>query len=209
MKKQQITWAPKLVDIKNIMPTPVNYKIRNALGAERLKLSLAEFGIAGTVVCNWGKKFGDTSKVILIDGNSRLEEEKEKGTKQLWVSLPNRLFTPAEFSKMTKVFDASKAGDVDYERINADKGSTKDFLEKYHLPIPKEKLDKLGAKQLNDYKEVKPDATKKDLENVFLVQLFFTEKEHKLFREKEQQLQKKYKTKDTTRTILKMIQNAK
>ena len=203
LKNNRIQWTPRLVDINKIKPTPVNYKIRNALGAERLKEMLKSFGIAGTVVVD--------TNMVLIDGNSRVEEEKAAGTKKLWVSYPDRKMTSKEFAEMSALFDFAKAGDVDTERIQGDLGKTKDFYKRFNMEIPKRMLDKLGAKQLNDYKaekKEKKDATlpEQNLAGIMLVQLFFSEKQHAEFRELEELWMKKFKSKRTEETILKVMQ---
>ena len=123
-----ITWSPKLVDINKIKPTPVNYKIKNALGAERFKESLKNFGLAGTIVCN--------TDLTLIDGNSRLEEMKARKEKKIWVSVPDRKLSQKQFTEMSAIFDYSTAGDVDIKKIERDLGTSKDFLERYSMVVP-------------------------------------------------------------------------
>lgn len=137
---KKIKWKTIVVKTDLIDPSPTNYKIANKLGAERLKQSLKEFGLAGSVICNPGKK----GRYVLIDGNSRLLEAKEDGEKTLNVSIPNRLLTPKEFLKMCKVYDLSKAGDVDEARIANDPGTTNDFFKNYNMPIPASRLNALG-----------------------------------------------------------------
>ena len=88
----KITWRTIKIKIDLIDPSPTNYKIANELGKERLKQSLKEFGLAGSVICNKVK-----GRYVLIDGNSRLLEAKEAREKYLNVSIPNRPLTQKEF----------------------------------------------------------------------------------------------------------------
>lgn len=212
MKTKTIEWRSKFVAVTQIKPTPVNYKIRTALGFERLKTSLAKFGLAGTVVCN--------TDLTLIDGNSRLEQCKEKGIKQIQVSIPNRKLTPQEFKEMSAMYDMAKAGDVDTERIEGDLGKTKDFYEKWNLTVPKRLLDKIGKAQVQEYqdtKKAKKAEIKKEqatspetnLNDFVVVQLYFNQKQSDEFRKHEERLLKKFKLRSTTELMLKLVQITK
>lgn len=140
MKK--ITWSAKEIDINLIDLSPKNWKLENALGLERFKQSVGEFGRAGTRVCNIGSK----GRFVLVDGNSNLADAKARGEKRTWISFPSRQLTQKEFEKMCKVFDLSKAGDVDEAGIANDKGTSNDFFKAYNMPIPASRLESLGAK---------------------------------------------------------------
>lgn len=206
-----ITWKSIVVDVAKIKPTPINYKIRTALGYERLKTSLKKFGLAGTVVCN--------TDLTLIDGNSRLEQEKEKGTKRMTVSVPNRKLTPQEFKEMSAMFDFAKVGSVDEERINGDLGKTRDFYEKWNLTVPKKLLDKVGKAQVQEYQDNKQSKKKvkkaekvsneQNLNDIVVVQLFFSNKQSDEFRKHEERLLKKFKLRSTTELVLKLVQITK
>lgn len=135
----KITWNTIRVKVDLIDPSPTNYKIANELGKERLKQSLKEFGLAGSVICNKVK-----GRYVLIDGNSRLLEAKEAREKYLNVSIPNRPLTQKEFVKMCKVYDLAKAGDQDENRIAAETDD-KHFYKQYNLPVPARLLDTLGS----------------------------------------------------------------
>lgn len=209
---QTITWKSIVVDVAKIKPTPTNYKIRTALGYERLKTSLKKFGLAGTVVCN--------TDLTLIDGNSRLEQEKEKGTKRMTVSVPSRKLSPQEFKEMSAMFDFAKAGTVDEERIEGDLGETKDFYEKWNLTIPKRFLDKIGKAKVQEYektkdikkrlKESEKVGTEQNLNDIVLVQLLFRgQAQAEVFRRHEERLMKKFKTRSTTETVLKVYESVK
>lgn len=208
---QTITWKSIVVDVQKIKKTPVNYKIKTALGHERLKTSLAKFGLAGTVVCN--------TDFTLIDGNSRLEQEIKKGTKRIAVSVPNRKLTPNEFKEMSAMFDFAKAGEVDSERIEGDLGKTKDFYEKWNLTIPKKLLDKVGKAQVQEYQDNKQSKKKlkeeekvsgeQNLNDIVVVQLFFSNKQSDEFRKHEERLLKKFKLRSTTELVLKLVQITK
>lgn len=137
----EIKWKSVQVKVKDIDPTPKNYKIANALGKERLHLSLKKFGLAGNVVLNYGAK----GRWVLIDGNSRLIEAKEKGEKMIWASIPNKALNPKEFKEMSAMFDYAKAGDVDEDAIKQDLGTSKDFFNQWGMQVPASMLDKLGA----------------------------------------------------------------
>jgi hypothetical protein len=202
MKKDStITWTTKLVAIEKIKSTPKNYKIKNALGAERLKTSLAKFGLAGTVVCN--------TDLTLIDGNSRFELMKLKKDKFIEVSVPSRKLLPKEFSEMSAMFDFAKAGEVDIERIQGDLGTTKDFYKNWNIEPPLESLGHAG--HLKEMQKVKTNgksgAQKEEVvekiksTDMVLVQLFFTEKQEAEFRRIEDKLKKRFKQTTTTDTI--------
>ncbi len=203
-----IKWRSIEVLTAHIKPTEKNYKIRNALGRERLTQSLKLFGLAGNVVVN---PIGN-GKYMLIDGNSRLEQALEKSERKIWVSVPNRTLTPKEFTEMSAMFDVAKAGDVDMERIYGDLGKTKDFYDKWSQTVPKHLLDKLGVKQMKSYKDEKKDkkskstalkvSDDKNLNDIVMVQLLFKQHESEEFRAMEQKLMQKYKTKATHETVL-------
>jgi hypothetical protein len=190
-----INWTPKRVLLSKVRPSPVNYKIKNALGAERFKESLKQFGLAGTVVVN--------TDLTLIDGNSRLEEMAKRKLKHIWVSIPDRKLSPKEFAEMCAVFDYSVAGDVDIVSIERDYGDHTDFLKRYGMTVSMDKLKTLGAnakvaKFPEGKKGKEPETT-----DVKMVQLFFTVKQEEEFRRIEERLMRKLKTTNTTDTVLK------
>lgn len=205
-KKNTIEWASKLVNVADIKPTPNNYKIKTDLGKERLATSLKSFGLAGTIVLN--------TDLSLIDGNSRWEEAKAKGAKKIWASLPNRKLSAKEYHEMSAMFDFAKAGEVDLKRIEQDLGSTKEFYDKYKLSIPMAMLDKMGIKA-----EITPLAYPEgklvkasnlpEVGDIKMVQLFFSTKQESEFRTIEERLMKKFKTANTTDTVLKALKSIK
>ena len=204
MKNQSIEWISKKVAVLAIAPTPTNYKIKTALGKERLRESLKSFGLAGTVVCNYAKKFGDLNNLILIDGNSRREDAIEQGIKQIWVSLPSRLLTADEFREMSAMFDFAKASEVDMSKIEKDLGTKEAFYKKYHMEVPMELMEKLGANAPNikEQEEEKKITTAKD---EFMIVLYYDKKDMDIFRKIEAVVMKKYKTLSTSETVLKAL----
>jgi len=210
---KEIKWISREVFVANIAPTPKNYKIRNDLGLERLRASLKSFGLAGTMICNWSGKLGDTTKLVLVDGNYRREEALAKGEKKVWVSLPSRALSASEFKEMSAMYDYAKAGDVDIESINNDLGNTKDFYDKYHMQVPIEHLEKMGkGAKLPDkglqYSGGKKGEATEEVSDIRMVQLFFNEKQEAEFRKLEDKLRKKYKTQSTTDTVLRAVKQA-
>lgn len=203
----KITWSPKKVAVKDIKHTPNNYKIKTDLGRERLQASLKAFGLAGTVVCN--------TDLTLIDGNSRLIEARENGEKFIHVSIPNRKLTPKEFQEMSAMFDYAKAGEVDVERIQKEIGTTQDFYKKWGMEVPLELLNKLGnnrpASDLDDleYPDNGGTSSTAEVNDIKMVQLFFSEKQEAEFRKIEEKLKKKFKTESTTETVLKALKSIK
>lgn len=159
--KTKITWSAKEVSIALIDPSPKNWKLENALGLERFKNSVGKFGRAGTRVCNIGSK----GRFVLVDGNSNLKDAKARGEKKVWISIPSRQLTQKEFVEMCKVFDLSKAADVDEAGIANDPGTSNDFFKSYNMPVPASRLDSLGAKArvAIDVKEDKKKAIKESL----------------------------------------------
>lgn len=197
-----IIWKTKEVLVKDIKPTPNNYKIKTELGRSRLTNSLNKFGLASTVVVN--------TDLCLIDGNSRVEQAKERGIKKIEVSFPNRKLTPKEFSEMSRMYDFAKAGEVDLDRIKQDHGSAVKFYEEWGLEVPLQLLDKLGANTVVERAKGKDVVERAEVEDVvFKVELFFDQKEEKLFRKLEEQYARKFKTKSTTDTVLTLFKKFK
>lgn len=201
MKKLPITWASKLVSTNAIKETPNNFKIKNALGTERFRTSLKNFGLAGNVVCN--------TDMVLIDGNSRLAEAKEKNIKKIWVSLPSRKLGTQEFLEMSSLFDFAKSSDVDIERVEKEIFKTKDMYARWNMAVPMELLDSMGANA-----KVKPNGKKEEVEvieqpSTMKVELFFTPGQEQQFRKIEERLMKKFKTKSTTETVFKALKSIK
>lgn len=136
--------------VDRIDPTPNNYKIRNDLGMERLRHSLKKFGLAGTVVLNPTDPKGYLNpatykgRYILIDGNSRLDDVKEKKRTSVEASLPDRMLSPSEFKEMSAMFDYAKAGVVDEERIEQDLGTSKKFFDDWGMMVPARVLNTIG-----------------------------------------------------------------
>jgi hypothetical protein len=198
MKTKMITWSSRLVDLKDIKPTPNNYKIQTDLGRERLQQSLRQFGLAGTVVVN--------TDLVLIDGNSRIIEAKQKGMKKIWASMPDRKLTTREFNEMAALFDFAIAGEVDTERIKKDLGSSADFYRRWGFELPMELLEGMGAQSLNGLEFPKAPTKDDQVSDVKMVSLFFSDKQEKLFRIWEAAFKKKYKTESTTDTVFKALQ---
>jgi hypothetical protein len=159
------------------------------------------------VVCNWAKKIGDVKNIILIDGNSRVEDAREAGIKTIEASLPDRILTPAEYKEMSAMFDFAKAGEVDMDRIEEELGTTSDFFEKYKLEVPVNKLSQLGVKAGTGPAKGSVAAEGPVIEpDEFPVTLFFNKKHEALFRKCEDVLKKKFKSISTSDTVLKALQ---
>lgn len=152
-----ITWSSKRVLVAAIDPTPTNYKIKSDLGKERLRQSLKQFGLAGNAVCNYSLK---KDRFDLIDGNSRLEQAKEKKEKWMWISVPSRRLAPKEFKEMSAMFDFAKAGEVDVERIEQDLGTSKSFFDKWGMLVPMSVLDSIGKNAQVNANDFKPEKEK-------------------------------------------------
>jgi hypothetical protein len=203
-------WIVKEVNVSAIKPTPTNYKIKTDLGKERLAMSLKKFGLAGSVVCN--------TDLVLIDGNSRLLEAKEKGLKKIWVSMPKTKLSPKDFKEMSAMFDFAKAGEVDMERIEGDLGKTKDFFEQWKMNVPMYLLDKMGKNapiakypdQTNAGSKGKTNAASEiGVSDIKMVNLFFSDKQEREFRKMEEKLAKRFKTKTTTDTVYAALKSIK
>lgn len=198
--KKPIKWIPKEVQLTKIKPTPKNYKIKTDLGKERLQQSLKLFGLAGTVIVN--------TDFTLIDGNSRVEEAKERGEKKIWVSMPNRKLTPAEFEEMSAMYDFAKAGEVDTEGIVKRYGSKEDFFKRWgmtkEMAAVVGKMGKLAEQDL-EYPEEGEGKGKKmpEVSDIKMVQLFFSDKQEKEFRAIEEKLKKRFKVDSTTDVVFK------
>lgn len=205
--KSTIKWRAVEVLIANIKPTDKNYKIKTDLGMERFRQSVNSFGMAGAVVCNWTGKVGDTSALMLIDGNTRWQDALDKKEKKIWASVPDRKLTPAEFREFSAMFDFAKAGEVDMERIQQDLGKTEDFYKKYGIQIPMGMLGNMGknAPPMDklEYPEEGKQAAAPQVSDIKMVQLFFSEKQEAEFRKMEEKLKTKYKLGNTTDTVFK------
>lgn len=210
-----IEWASKKVKVVDIEPTPNNYKIKTDLGKQRFQQSLKKFGLAGNAVVNPKMKNGKhTGKYVLIDGNSRVEDAKEKGTKEIWVSIPNVPLTDKQFIEMSAMFDFAVAGDVDTERIKKDLGTTADFYNAWGWEVPMELLSGMGkapknavASQNLEYPGEKKGKTiaGQEVTDIKMVQLFFSQKQEEEFRKWEEKFGKKHKVEGTTNIVLKAI----
>lgn len=205
-KSAQIKWKSMEVLTKNIQPTEKNYKIKTDLGMDRFRQSVNSFGMAGNVICNWVKQVGDTTALMLIDGNTRLQDALEKKENKIWVSVPDRKLSPAEFKEFSAMFDFAKAGEVDMERIQQDLGKTKDFYDKWGMQVPMGLLDNMGknapAMDKLEYPE-EGQAAAPQVSDIKMVQLFFSEKQEAEFRKMEDKLKSKYKLNNTTDTVFK------
>lgn len=195
-----ITWTSILKPITWVKPTPVNFKIKNALGFERFKTSVKNFGRAGNVVCN--------TDGVLIDGNSRWEDAKDKKEKRIWCSIPSRKLTQKQFDEMSSLFDFAKAGDVDIEKIEQEIFKTADIYAKWNMPVPMNLLDSMGknAKIKPIEKTIKPLDIEEPVDQR-KVELFFTIAQEAEFRKMEEFYMKKFKTGSTMETVLKVFRN--
>ena len=210
LKAKPIKWNPKEMWLSKIKPTPNNFKIKNALGKERLSISMFLFGNASTVVVNTDGR--------LIDGNSRVEEERKinKGKDvKMWVMWPSRTLTAKEYKEFSAMFDYAQAGDVDVDRIKGELGKTADFYTSWKMEVPMRLLNKMGKKgsprdlsSLQYPKGATKETESGQAENSMMVQLFFTTSEEEKFRLMEEKIQRKYKTSDTTQTAIKAFQIA-
>lgn len=104
-KEKPIVWQPKLVKLEELRENLNNPKIITESGKKKLHKSLDKFGLAGTIVVN--------ADMTIIDGHSRKSEFMERGITEVWVSVPDRELTEAEYKEMNAVFDAARASDVD------------------------------------------------------------------------------------------------
>jgi hypothetical protein len=209
-KQGPIKWSSKEVETRLIDPTPNNYKIKTDLGKELLQTSLHKFGIAGNVIVNPTRN----GRYMLIDGNSRLIQARERGEKKLWVSVPNRTLTPKEFQEMSAMYDYAVAGQVDIERIKNDLGTSEDFRRDWNLKVPAAVLDKLGSRsqvvaETNGGGGKKTAEQAEEVPDVMVIQLAYTLKEEKEFRKIEERLAKKFKTVNTAQTVLRALKSIK
>jgi hypothetical protein len=207
---KQLTWKSREIKVSLIDPTPENYKIKTEQGRERLKQSLKQFGLAGTVVVNYHPT--KKGRFILIDGNSRRDEAIEKKEKTLNASVPSRPLTSKEFKLMSAMFDFAKAGEVDVERIRKELGKTSDFFAEWGMNVPMEMIDKIGKKGIVVAPKVKAKtvgAAEVGDSNVFMRNLFFNKKQADAFDKQMEKLQKKFKTTNVTDTVFKAVMKCK
>ncbi len=207
---RSIKWKSAIAKVAHVQETEKNYKIASDLGKQRLKESVDSYGRAGTVVCNWTGKVGDLTKLMLIDGNSRLKDAKEAGESTIWVSVPDRKLTPGEFKEFSAMFDVAKAGEVDMERIQQDLGTKEEWYKKWGLQVPMGLLDKMGkgAPAIEKLEYPEEAANEAEVSDIKMVQLFFSEQQEKEFRKMEDKLKKKYKIDSTTDVVFKVFKVA-
>ncbi len=207
----KIEWTVIKVKVKDVLPTPNNFKIKTELGLKMLQGSLGEFGLAGAIICNWAGKYGDKSKLILIDGNSRLEQAKEDGVVYIMASVPHKVLGPKQFTEMSAMYDRARAGEVDAERIDSELGaSMAGFQEKYGMTVSLNNLKNMGANadqslQFPNKKGSAQDLALQPVVNQHQVMLFFDPKQHPLFIKMEEKLRKRFKTGNATDTIFKAL----
>ena len=130
--------------------------------------------------------------------------------------MPDRKLSPGEFKEMAAMFDFAKAGEVDMDRIEADLGTTKKFYEDWKLNVPMHLLDKIGKSDKSglEYPEGSVEGKQvKESENyvsdIKMVQLFFSTAQEKEFRKLEKKFMERFKTANTTLTVLKVMQKLK
>lgn len=137
MAKQPITWKTNdKYPIKNVKPTPNNYKLKTEEGEGMLGTSMKDYGLAGSIVINLDG--------TLINGNSRWKKELDRGAKYISASYPSRMLSPKEFKEFAAIFDHAVAGTVDTKRMVDEMGSHKDFLKKFGIEVTKTALNKLA-----------------------------------------------------------------
>jgi hypothetical protein len=203
-----IKWDTRKIKISDILPTPKNYKIKNDLGLQRLQTSLSDFGLAGSIVVNPDKK---TGKYVLIDGNSRLQEAKDNKETHMTASIPSRPLSPKEFVDMCKMFDLAKAGDVDIKSIEAE-GTTAEYFKKFGLEVPMHLLNNMGARAGKKDLQYPGNKSKKGgkekdvpVNDVQMIQLFYTVKQAEEFYKMVEKLEKKFKTDNVHSTVFKAL----
>lgn len=205
-----IEWKSKEVPIDLVTHTEKNYKIKTELGRARLQTSLKMFGIAGNVIVNLpanGKK-----TYPLIDGNSRLIELKEAGKKKVSISYPSRRLTEKEFKEMSAMFDFAKAGEVDDKEIEKDFGDNSDWWNRWAKEMPaamREKLETMGKKGKVDTAALAFPSGKApkgvEINDIQMVNLFFSVKQEKWFRQMEEKYAAKYKAESTTDFVFNVL----
>lgn len=205
-KIANIQWLFKKVKIDLIDPTPGNYKIKTELGKKRLQASLGKFGLAGSVLVNpTGKRY------VLIDGNSRLEEAKENGDKDINICYPSKSLSPKDFKEMAAMFDYATAGEVDIERIKKELGTSDDFFARYGMEVPLEKLAEMGNNAKVEAIQYPEKKGKEDtggvVSDIKMINLFLSDKMEADIRKWEPILHKKFKTVDVSTMVYKALKS--
>jgi hypothetical protein len=209
--KAKEKWKTKEVPVDMVTHTEKNYKIKTELGKARLQTSLKMFGIAGNVIVNLPHK--GKSTYPLIDGNSRLIELKEAGKKRVSISYPSRRLTEKEFKEMSAMFDFAKAGEVDDKEIEKDFGDSADFWDRWGKEMPlemRERLETMGKKSKVDTNELafpgkKGKQTAVEINDIQMVNLFFSTSQEEWFRKIEEKHAEKLKAESTTDFVLKSL----
>ncbi len=195
-----IQWAPKKIKVTDIKVNPNNPKILNQLGLDRLKESLATFGMAGTVIVNTDN--------MLIDGHSRLKEAIGRGEKFIWASMPDRKLTTKEYKQMNAVYDMATASDVDEKLLAEAFGGDRKVFEKFSMQIPKALMEQLGAKA---EKFVYPDDSQDEVRQEADVNqrlIFLTNEQAKRFDDWEENHMALFKAKNLTDFIFNAVKFA-
>lgn len=205
MKKLTITWKTRSVDVSKIKPTPNNFKLRTEVGMGRFRHSLEKYGLAGAVILN--------SDFTLIDGNTRVEEARERKIKKLDASMPNRKLTPKEFNEFAAMYDFARAGEVDVLRIQEELGSSRDFFKSWGMEMPEQALSKLAEMEKNE-KVINPTQAKKVDDKAIeiatsRIALLFTKEEADEYIRLSESLYSRFKVDNVTDLALKIIRYVK
>lgn len=200
-----ITWKNVEVAVVKIKPTPNNFKLKTEDGTARFKTSVKDYGLAGAVILN--------ADFTLIDGNTRVEEAKQRGIKKVWASMPDRKLTAREFTEFSAMYDMARAGVVDILRIKQEVGTTDSFFKKWGFELPKASLDKLAQLEANEA-VVNPTNARKiatESQEICLRQiaLLFTSAEAAEYISIAESLYSKYKVDNITDLSMKLMLAAK
>lgn len=200
-----ITWKNIQVDVSKIKPTPNNFKLKTEDGTARFKTSVKDYGLAGAVILN--------ADFTLIDGNTRVQEAKDRGIKKVWASMPDRKLTSKEFSEFSAMYDMARAGEVDVLRIKQELGTTDSFFKKWGFELPKASLNKLAELEAAE-RVVNPTGSRKIDEKsqeiaLRQIALLFTAAEAAVYISTGESLYSKYKVDNITDLSMKLMLAAK
>jgi hypothetical protein len=213
-------WTPHQVEVSKIKPTPNNFKIKTELGNALFSTSLSKYGIARAPLINVDVKANNwTNDMVLIDGNSLVEKAKKLKRKTIWVLVPNKKLTPAQFKEMNATFDYARAGHVDTERMDKELGSVEDFRQAWGRDLPMEAVEGLGKKANLDSLEF-PGKKKKDTKSVSptststqasfkVVNLFLTNAQVSKWDSAVEKIMRKYKIENITDALYKLVTTCK
>lgn len=128
MPAKKIKWSPKQVRAGDLKTNPDNPKIHDDEGFELLRKVTAKYGLIFAGICN--------KDLTLIDGHKR--SKLSKANDLVWVFVPDRQLTPAEYKEINSLYDQARAGTIDKKSL--EKQFSDKYFDEWKIPKGTDKL---------------------------------------------------------------------